>query len=206
MPTGAAGAFARLAGVDADVVVGRTKRAASASRASRSGARGEFVVIEEYHAAAAARGVACMEKVATPTKHIGPAQGSFVGRPGAFTAVRSARTWVDCHGYTLRGAPRAVLEEVKAVTAMRHGHLAPFRTERVEAHQKQCLLRAHGAGHIAVVTLVFGEEPLALTARVYTVPAAWLLEDGRTQVYEREVAAWRVTPVTYLARETEVRA
>lgn len=181
-------------GPDADVVTKREHESASRRRASKSGKRSEMLVIDAYHKAAFASGVARMEKVATPTTRIGPAP--YSEKPGAFTAIYAGKPWVDCHGYTLRGATAAILEEVKGCNDIaKSGEYEPFDLSRIQPHQRDTLVSAHAAGHIAVVTLVFGE---GLAARVYVVPWSWF--GARRTVHEREVrgAGFLVTPATYL--------
>lgn len=186
--------FAVLAGPDADVVCAEEERSEAAGRASRSGKRAEMLVIDAYHADAFKRGIARMEKVATPFARIGPAPHGY--KPNAFVAVYSGKPWVDCHGFTLRGPTRSILEEVKVVTTMRaDGSFDRFNVKRVRQNQCDALDDAQRGGHIAIVTLVFGE---GLAARVYTAPWSWV--KGRVSVDETEVRAegFGVVPKTYL--------
>lgn len=189
--------LATQAGVDADVVEARERRSRGARRASKHGGRTELLVIGAYHEAALRRGVAYMEKIATPHRRIGPAPVGAT--PGAFVAVYAKNPSVDCFGYTLRGTPRAIAEEVKGVSVTRKsGDFAPFNMGRLEGHQREALDRAHASGHIAIVTLVFGD---GVSARVYVIPWSWMSD--RTSVHEAEArdAGFRVTPETYLVAE-----
>lgn len=182
------------AGPDADVVRAASQRSSGRRRASRSGTRAELLLVASYHEAARAQGIARMTKLPTPTKRIGPTGMPSV--PHGFTAIYSAKSTVDCAGFTLRGRTRAILEECKAVTTRtRGGAFVPFRVGEVEDHQREELDAAHAAGHIAVVTLVFGE---GLAARVYVVPWAWLAPRVSVRDVELRAAGFAVSQRTYL--------
>ena len=154
------------------------KRARGQSHAARSGLAGEALVVGVYHAAALRRGVARLTKIPTPSS----------GRNGELRF--RARATVDCMGYTLREPLRAVCEEIKTCKAAR------WPLSKLEAHQAAALRDAHVAGHVAVLTVVMG-------ALVHVVPwptvAGWYNSD-RASVTAADLAPWRVTPETYLAR------
>jgi len=191
--------FAKQAGPDADVVQAREKRSRDARKRSRSGKRTELAVIDAYHAAALLAGVACMTKLPTPYNNVGHANRPDV--PGAFAAVYTHRSTVDCFGYTLCGAPRAILEEIKGVTEVeRSGRFAPLALARVEEHQRQALLRAHEAGHIDVVTVVFGQAP---AEHVFVVPSQWLVDKTQVRMEELRAAGFGVRPETYLVAQVK---
>jgi hypothetical protein len=198
-PTKPLSPFAKQAGPDADVVSAREARSSNGRRSSRAGKRSELTVIDAYHAAALLRGVARMTKLHTPYQHVGHANRPEV--PGAFAATYSERSTVDCWGYTLAGTPRTILEEIKGVTEVeRGGRFAALELVRVQEHQREELLRGHDAGHIAIITAVFG---LAPAERVFVVPAVWAL--GRTQVRMEELreAGFGVRPETYLMAQVK---
>lgn len=191
--------MATQAGADADVVEARERRSEGGRRASKRGERTELLVIGAYHETALRTGLARVEKIATPHRRVGPAPAG--SPPGAFVAVYAKKPSVDCFGFTLRGAPLAICEEVKGVSVTRvRGGFAPFNVGRIEPHQREALDLAAGAGHVAVVTLVFGE---GVTAHVYVIPWSWM--SSRTSVHEEEArdAGFRVTPETYLVAEVK---
>jgi len=185
------------AGSDGDVVRAASKLSAGRRRASKSGARAELLVVGAYHTKARESGLARMVKLPTPTKRIGPTGMPQV--PRSYTAIYSAKSTVDCMGFTLRGRQRAILEECKAVTTRtRGGAFVPFQVREVEEHQREELDAAHAAGHIAVVTLVFGE---GLAAQVYVVPWAWLKPRGSVHDVELRAAGFAVSERTYLVAQ-----
>lgn len=190
--------FAKQAGPDADAVQAREARSTNARRSSKAGARSELAVIGKYHKAALLRRVARMKKLPTPHRRVGHAHNPE--HPGAFAAVYAERSTVDCWGFSMRGPTRAIVEEIKGVTERAPGGaFLPFRVDRVAEHQRQELAAAHLAGHVAVVTVVFGQEPIE---RVYVVPWSWL--EHRMQAHEDELraAGFGVTPATYLDAQT----
>lgn len=191
--------FAMQAGPDADVVQAREKRSRNGRKSSRSGKRTELAVIDAYHAAALLAGVARMTKIPTPFNRVGHANRPDL--PGAFAAVYAERSTVDCFGFTLSGTPRAILEEIKGVTELeRDGRFAPLKLSRVEGHQRQELLMAHEAGHIDVVTVVFGETP---AERVFVVPSQWLADKTQVRMEELRAAGFGVRPETYLVAQVK---
>lgn len=159
---------------------------------SHRGHRAELVVIERYHAAALARGVARLQKIHTPAQYI----------DGELQLV--ARSTVDCMGHLLVAPHTAVYEEIKSTTRAssevrrESGRVDSFPVARVKPHQQAALADAHREGQLALLTLLFGPAPVA---RVYVVP--WAEVAGCARLDEADVAVWRVTPETYLTRVIE---
>lgn len=181
--------MAVMAGPDADVVSRAEQESRNAQRSSRSGSRAELVVISTYHRAALARGVAEMEKIPTPYVRVGPTT-----EDGTFSARVSKKSSVDCMGLSLSGPPRAIREEVKGVTTRNaRGEFEPFEVARVKPHQREALDRALRGGHVAIVSVVFGESP---AETVCCVPWAWLRDRRRVRL--AELRQFVVSPATYL--------
>jgi penicillin-binding protein-related factor A (putative recombinase) len=153
----------------------------------------EFV--ETLHQECLDRGIAFVRKLPTPFRVV-----RSLGK-GKLLCVPEKKSGADYVGHMLDGSGRGVFAEVKRCTDR------SFPLSRIEEHQREELDRAHEAGVVALVVIVYG--PTLARADLFPVP--WnvvrdaIARDGSRRgdksLSPEDLAphlAWRDAP--YLAR------
>lgn len=124
--------------------------------------------VEELHEKCEERGIAFVRKLPTPIRVIRRVGGGKV--LGHF----EEKSGVDYVGHMLDGSGRGVFAEIKRCTSR------SFPLSRIEDHQRAELDRAHDAGAVSVVVIVYGEslERPVLFAVPWPVVRDAILRDG----------------------------